>query len=180
MDYESAVTTIEKTIRTIPDYPKPGIMFRDITPVLKDRDAFRACIDALVEKTMGMKVDYIVGIDARGFIIGGAMAYEMGIGFIPARKKGKLPHKSVRVEYELEYGTDALEMHEDALGSEDRVLIVDDLLATGGTAGAVGKLVEKLGAETAGYAFVVELPGLKGRERLDGKEIVSLVKFEGE
>lgn len=155
-------------------------MFRDITPMLKDREAFRACIDALKERTEGMKIDYIVGIDARGFIIGGALAYELGLGFIPARKKGKLPYKSVGVDYSLEYGTATLEMHEDSLGKGDNVLIVDDLLATGGTAGAVGELVRKLGANVLGYAFVVELPDLKGRERLRDGDVISLVRFTGE
>ncbi len=175
-----AMTAVEKAIRSIPDYPKPGIIFRDITPVLKDRDAFRACIEALKAEANGMEIDYVVGIDARGFIIGAALAYELRLGFIPARKKGKLPYRSVSAEYTLEYGTATLEMHEDALGKGDRVLVVDDLLATGGTAAAVGKLVERLGAKVKAYAFVVELPDLGGRKRLGNTRIISLVRFRGE
>ncbi|HUB92452.1 MAG TPA: adenine phosphoribosyltransferase [Candidatus Saccharimonadales bacterium] len=180
MDYESAIRTIEAAVRTIPDYPKPGIMFRDITPVLQDGRAFAACIDALLEKVKGFKADYIVGIEARGFVIGSALAYRMGLGFIPARKKGKLPYKAVSMDYELEYGTATLEMHEDSLRKGDRVLVIDDLLATGGTASAVGRLVEKLGGKVEGYAFVIELPDLRGREKLDGSRIISLVKFLGD
>lgn len=180
MDHESAIRSIEAKIRTIPDYPKPGIMFRDIVPMLGDSETFRACIDVLKEKVSSIKVDYIVGIDARGFIIGAALAYAMGLGFIPARKKGKLPYRSVSVDYALEYGTATLEMHEDSLKKGDRVLVVDDLLATGGTAGAVGELVRKLGGVVEGYVFVVELPELKGREKLKGSRIISLIEFLGE
>lgn len=180
MDHENAIREMEAKIRTIPDYPKAGIMFRDITPMLQDAEAFRKCIEVLKDKVGGMKPDYIVGIDARGFIIGAALAYALGLGFIPARKKGKLPYKSISVDYALEYGKATLEMHEDSLKKGERVLIVDDLLATGGTAAAVGELVEKLGGRIEGYVFVVELPDLKGREKLKGRNIISLIKFIGE
>ena len=180
MDHEDAVRTMEAKIRTIPDYPKPGIMFRDITPMLQDKESFRACIEVLKHEAGKIKADYIVGIDARGFIIGSALAYAMGLGFIPARKKGKLPYKSVSAEYELEYGKATLEMHSDSLGRGDKVLIVDDLLATGGTAKAAGELVEKLGGKVEGYLFVVELPDLKGREKLGRHRVISLIKFIGE
>lgn len=180
MNHESAIRMIEGCIRTIPDYPKPGIMFRDITPVLQNKEAFAACIDLLMDRLRDIKVDYIVGIEARGFIIGSALAYGLGVGFIPARKEGKLPYKSIGVDYSLEYGRAKLEMHEDSLKRGDRVLIIDDLLATGGTASAVGKLVEKLGANVEGYAFVIELPDLNGRDKLKSSKIISLVKFVGE
>jgi adenine phosphoribosyltransferase len=180
MDREAAIRAIESKIRTIPDYPKQGIMFRDITPMLKDKEAFRTCIEVLKEEAKAMKLDYIVGIEARGFIIGSALAYALGLGFIPARKKGKLPYKSISMDYTLEYGTATLEMHEDSLGKGDRVLVVDDLLATGGSAETVGKLVRKLGARIEGYLFVIELEDLKGRERLKGERVISLVKFIGD
>lgn len=180
MESETTLKTIEDRIRSIPDYPKPGINFRDITPMLKDSEAFRACIDLLREKIKGMKINYIVGIDARGFIIGSALAYTLGIGFVPARKKGKLPYKSVSIDYTLEYGKATLEMHEDSFKKGDHILIVDDLLATGGTAGAVGELVRKLGGKLEGYAFVIELPDLKGREKLKDGKIISLIKYHGD
>lgn len=180
MDQEVAIRSIERSIRTIPDYPKPGIMFRDITPMLKDKKAFRDCIDTLKERVKDLRIDCIVGIDARGFIIGSALAYVLGVGFIPARKKGKLPYKSVSADYELEYGTATLEMHEDSIVRGERVLIVDDLLATGGTAGAVGSMVEKLGGRIEAYLFVIELPDLKGRKKLGGHNVISLVKFLGD
>lgn len=180
MDHESQIRIIESRVRTIPDYPKPGIMFRDITPVLKDKEAFRACVDVLKDKTKDMKIDYIVGIDARGFIIGSALAYALGLGFVPARKKGKLPFKTIETEYALEYGTATLQMHSDSVEKGDKVLIVDDLLATGGTAKAVGEMVGRLGGKIEGYVFVIELEDLKGREKLKDGKVISLVKFRGE
>lgn len=180
MNREGLIREIEAKIRTIPDYPKPGIMFRDITPMIQDGPAFKACVELLKEKAAGANADYIVGIEARGFIIGGALANELGIGFIPARKKGKLPYKAISADYALEYGTATIEMHDDALKRGERVLIVDDLLATGGTAMAVGSLVERLGARIEGYLFVIELQDLKGRERLNSVNVFSLVKFAGE
>lgn len=180
MEHEDAIRAMESRIRTIPDYPKPGIMFRDITPMLQDSESFKACIDVLKEEAGRIKADYIVGIEARGFIIGSALAYALGMGFIPARKRGKLPYKSVSVDYELEYGKATLEMHSDSIRKGDRVLVIDDLLATGGTAKAVGDLVEKLGGKVESYLFVVELPDLKGREKLKGKKTISLIKFIGE
>ncbi len=180
MAHEDALALMESRIRTIPDYPKQGIMFRDITPMLQDAEAFGKCIEELRERVRDMKIDYIAGIDARGFIIGSALAYSMGIGFIPARKKGKLPYKSISIDYALEYGTATLEMHEDSFEKGSHILIVDDLLATGGTAGAVGSLVERLGGVIEGYLFVVELPDLRGRERLGAHKIISLIKFLGD
>lgn len=180
MDNIVDIKSLEDRIRSIPDYPKPGINFRDITPLLKDKEAFRNCIKALQQRIKDMRVDYIVGIDARGFIIGSALAYAMGVGFIPARKKGKLPYKSISVDYALEYGTATLEMHKDSLEEGDHVLIVDDLLATGGTARAVGEMVKKLGAKIEGYAFIIELSDLKGREKLEKYPVISLIKYEGE
>ena len=171
---------LEDHIRTIPGFPKPGILFRDITTLLQDKDAFKQAIAELSKKFKNKKIDYVVAVEARGFILGGAIAEKIGAGFIPVRKKGKLPWKTKSVTYELEYGTDTLEIHEDALNPGCRVLIVDDLLATGGTVSAVAKLVEAQGAQIAGVAFVIELDDLKGREKLKKYPLVSLVHFEGE
>ena len=171
---------LAKTIRSIPDFPKPGILFRDITTLIKDRDAFKKSVELLAKKFAREKIDYVVGVEARGFIFGGALATKLRTGFIPIRKKGKLPGKTKGITYSLEYGTDTLEIHEDALSPKDRVLIVDDLLATGGTVRAVADLVEARGAKVVGIGFVIELIDLKGREKLKKYPIVSLVKFEGE
>ncbi len=168
---------LRSSIRDIPDYPKKGIMFKDLTPLLKDRGAFKTCVDALVESVSGMQFDYVLGVEARGFIMGGAVAYRLGRGFIPARKKGKLPYNVVTQEYALEYGTAALDMHVDAIEKGSRVLIIDDLLATGGTALASAKLVEGLGGRVAGMAFVVELGALNGRDKLKGYSVLSLLKY---
>ena len=170
-------TSLKAKIRSIRDYPKKGILFRDITPLLKDRASFRACIAALAKQFSGEGIDYVAGIEARGFILGGALAEKLGVGFVPIRKKGKLPYKKVSVDYELEYGKGTMEAHEDAVEKGSRVLIADDLLATGGTAKASGRLIQKMGAEIAGYAFLVELSDLKGREKLNGSRIISLVKY---
>ncbi len=171
---------LSKSIRSIPDFPKAGILFRDITTLLKDRDAFKKSLDLIVRKFSKTKIDYIVAVEARGFIFGGALADRLRAGFIPVRKKGKLPWKTKSVTYNLEYGTDTLEIHEDALNKNDKVLIIDDLLATGGTVRAVADLVKAQGACIVGIAFVIELVDLHGRDKLKGYPIVSLVEFEGE
>lgn len=173
---------IKSKIRTIPDFPKKGIMFRDITTLLKDADGLREVIDSFVERYRDVPVDIVVGLEARGFILGGAVAYRLGKGFVPVRKKGKLPYRTERHEYELEYGTDVIEMHVDAIAPGDRVLIVDDLLATGGTALAAAKLVEKLGGAIVEMAFIVDLPDVGGRARIAeaGYRMFALCEFEGD
>jgi adenine phosphoribosyltransferase len=168
---------LRKHIRDIPNFPKEGIVFKDITTLLKDKRAFKNAVDVLAAKFKNKKIDYIVGVEARGFIFGSALAYKLGIGFIPVRKKGKLPHKTRSISYQLEYGTDTLEIHEDALTSGSRVLIVDDLLATGGTVKAVADLVKSSGAVIAGIAFLVELSFLKGKDRLKDLQIFSVIKY---
>ena len=169
---------IKTLIRDIPDFPKPGILFRDITTLLRDSDGLRYTIDILAEKCAPLEADYIVGMESRGFIFGVPLAYQLGAGFIPVRKPGKLPAAVHSVEYELEYGTDTLEIHQDALHPPDsRILIVDDLIATGGTAKATAKLVEQSGCTLAGFAFVVELKDLNGRQHLPEVPIVTLVEY---
>lgn len=166
-------------IRDIPDWPKEGVVFKDITPLLASPDGFASAIDTLAEKYEGIGVTKVMGAEARGFIFGGALAYKLGAGFVPARKPGKLPWNTTSVEYELEYGTDSLEMHSDAIGSGDTVLIVDDVLATGGTAAAKAALVEQTGATVAGFAFLIELDFLGGRGKLpEGASIVSLIHVD--
>ncbi|MDA8422355.1 MAG: adenine phosphoribosyltransferase [Nitrospiraceae bacterium] len=176
--------TIKSKIRTIPDYPKKGIMFRDITTLIKDPVGFRLMIDTLTQRYMhvGFQFDTIVGIESRGFIIGSALAYTLGKGFIPIRKKGKLPAEVVSQEYELEYGTDRIEIHKDALKKGERVLLIDDLLATGGTALAAAALVEQLGAKVVEMAFIVDLPDVGGKKKLTAKgyKVFSLTEFEGD
>ncbi|MDQ3934445.1 MAG: adenine phosphoribosyltransferase [Actinomycetota bacterium] len=167
-------------IRDIPDYPKPGIVFRDITPLFLDPEALEHAIGLLTGWAGDLDVDYVVAAEARGFILGGAVAARLGAGFVPARKPGKLPRETSSVEYALEYGTDSLEVHLDALAGGSRVLVHDDLLATGGTAGACCRLVESAGAEVAGCAFVVELGFLGGRAKLEGREVHSLVVYDSE
>ncbi len=168
---------IASFIRNVPDFPKPGIQFKDITTLLQNGAAFRYVIDGLKERYADRRVDAIVGVDARGFIFGAALAYAMELPFVPVRKKGKLPYDTISEDFELEYGTDTVEMHVDAVAKGQRVVLVDDLLATGGTMAAVAKLVSKLGAEIVEIAFIVELPPLKGRERLAGYDVHSLVTF---
>ena len=163
-------------IRDIPDFPKPGILFRDITPLLADATAFRAVVDTIAERYRG-GVDMVLGIESRGFIIGAPVAYAIGSGLALVRKPGKLPAHTFSAQYALEYGTDTLEIHCDAFGHPCRVLIVDDLLATGGTASAAARLVEQLGGEVVACAFVIELAALKGRERLGGYPITSLIEY---
>lgn len=175
---------IKSKIRTIEDYPKKGIMFRDITTLIKDSVGFRLVIDNLTQRyiTGEAKFDMIVGIESRGFIIGGALSYTLGKGFVPIRKKGKLPGEKVSQEYQLEYGTDSVEIHSDALAPGTRVLLIDDLLATGGTALAAAALIEKLGAVVEEMAFIVDLPDVGGRKRLEekGYKVFALTEFEGE
>src|SRR5690554_2999277 len=173
--------TLVSAIRTIPDYPKPGILFRDITTLLGDARAFRRAVDELVHPWAGAKIDKIAGIEARGFILGGAIAHQMSAGFIPIRKKGKLPHETVRVAYSLEYGIDEMEMHKDAVKPGNRVILVDDLIATGGTAEAAVSLLRQMGAEVVAACFVIDLPDLGGRAKLEalGVEVNTLIGFEG-
>ncbi|MBR1825041.1 MAG: adenine phosphoribosyltransferase [Alphaproteobacteria bacterium] len=169
---------IKNSVRNIPDYPKPGIQFKDITTAMRQPEIFKEIIDLLAAHFRERKIDYVVGIDARGFIFGGALAYKLGCGFVPVRKPGKLPADTIAEEYALEYGTDKLEIHKDALKAGDRVVIVDDLVAVGGTAGAAGNLVQKLGATIDSFAFVIELTELGGREKLQNTaEVYSLVRF---
>jgi adenine phosphoribosyltransferase len=175
---------VKSRIRTIPDYPKKGIMFRDITTLIKDPVGFRLIIDNITQRylTNDISFDTIVGIEARGFIIGGALSYTLGKGFIPIRKAGKLPCKVEKQEYALEYGTDTIEIHQDSLGKGEKVLVIDDLLATGGTALAAAALIEKLGAEITEMAFIVNLPDVGGEAKLKkkGYKVFSLTEFEGE
>lgn len=168
---------LKSLIRDIPDFPKPGIMFRDITTLLRDPAGLRYTIDTLAEKCASLSPDYVVGMESRGFIIGTPLAYKLGIGFIPVRKPGKLPAAVHTVEYELEYGTDCLQMHQDALQPGSRVLIVDDLIATGGTACATAQLVQQIECTLVGFAFVIELKDLGGCQRLPSVPIVTLVQY---
>ena len=170
-----------KVIRTIPDYPKKGIMFRDITTLLGNARAFRRAVDEMVQPYAGVRIDKVAGIEARGFILGGAVAHQLSIPFVPVRKKGKLPWKTIGEDYELEYGTDRVEIHEDAVSKGEHVLVVDDLIATGGTALASIKLIERAGAEVVGVSVVIDLPELGGADKLRalGKEVQILVSFEG-
>jgi adenine phosphoribosyltransferase len=176
-----AETDLKAAIRTIPDYPKPGITFRDITTLLGSARAFRRAVDELVQPWAGAKIDKIAGIEARGFIIGGAIAHQLSAGFVPIRKKGKLPHKSVRVAYSLEYGLDEMEMHEDAVAHGERVILVDDLIATGGTAEGAVKLLRQMGANVVAAVFMVDLPDLGGAAKLRALDVAvrTLVSFEG-
>ncbi len=173
---------IKSRIRTVPHYPKQGVMFRDITTLLKDPVGFRITINELVNRYTGVRIDKVAGIEARGFIIGAALAFQLGVGFVPIRKKGKLPAEVVGHDYDLEYGTDRIEMHVDAVSKGNRVLLVDDLIATGGTAEAACKLIESMGGEIVECCFVIDLPDLGGRKRLEkhGQKVFSLCEFEGD
>ncbi|MDY6905016.1 MAG: adenine phosphoribosyltransferase [Thermodesulfobacteriota bacterium] len=171
---------IKAAIRTVPDWPVKGVMFRDITTLLQNPAAFKETIDRFYDRYKDMNIDKIVGIDARGLIFGAPLAYKMEVGFIPVRKKGKLPYKTTGASYALEYGESAVEIHEDAIENGERVLIIDDLIATGGTIEAAIKLVEKLGGEVVECAFVIDLPDLKGKEKIKGYNIFALMEFEGE
>lgn len=168
---------LKQSIRDIPDFPKQGIVFKDITTLLKNKTAFKKVVDMLAKKFKKEKIDLVVGVEARGFIFGAAVAYKLGVGFVPVRKKGKLPYKTKGISYQLEYGTDTLEIHEDAVGPQTRVLIVDDLLATGGTIRAVCDLIKTQKAVVAGVAFVVELRFLKGKDKLKDLDVYSVIKY---
>src|SRR5688572_11475681 len=172
---------LKAAIRTIPDYPKPGIQFRDITTLLGSARAFRRAVDELVQPWAGSKIDKVAGIEARGFIVGGAIAHQVSAGFVPIRKKGKLPHDTVRVAYSLEYGIDEMEMHKDGVAPGERVILVDDLIATGGTAEGAVKLLTQMGADIVAACFVIDLPDLGGRKKLEalGVDVRTLIAFEG-
>jgi adenine phosphoribosyltransferase len=169
--------TLKTRIRHVPDFPKPGILFYDVTTLLRDADGFKLAIDAMAEPYSGKGISLVVGIESRGFILGAAVADRIGAGFVPVRKIGKLPHTTVRVSYELEYGTDSLEMHSDAIDKDQKVLIVDDLLATGGTARATVDLVRKLGGDVHGVAVLIELVALKGRGKLAGENVRAVLEY---
>ncbi len=171
---------LKAIIRNVPDFPKQGIVFRDISTLLADAEAFRVVVGLLAERYRTIRVDAVVGVEARGFIIGGAVAYELGCGFVPVRKPGKLPWRTLREEYELEYGTDAVEMHQDALARGARVVVIDDLLATGGTALATARLCERAGAAVEEIAFMIELSFLNGRSKLKDYPVFSLVQYDSE
>ena len=176
------ISEIKSKIRTIPHFPKQGIMFRDITTLLQDAKGFRDVVQILTARYRDVRVDSVAGIEARGFILGGALAHNLNTGFVPIRKKGKLPYTVEREEYDLEYGKDAIEMHIDSIKKGDKIILVDDLLATGGTAGAAAKLITKLGGEIVEIAFIVDLPELGGRKKLKeaGHKVFTMVEFEGE
>ncbi|WP_404864134.1 adenine phosphoribosyltransferase [Georhizobium sp. MAB10] len=178
---ENRYRDLVSSIRAIPDYPKPGIVFRDITTLLGDPRAFRRAVDDLVHPYAGTKIDKIAGIEARGFILGGAVAHQLSAGFVPIRKKGKLPHDTVRIAYSLEYGVDEMEMHRDAITPGEKVIVVDDLIATGGTAEAACKLLTQMGANIVAACFVIDLPDLGGRKKLEdmGVDVRTLVSFDG-
>ncbi len=180
MSHSDAID-LRAAIRTIPDYPKPGILFRDITTLLGNARAFRRAVDELVNPWAGSKIDKVAGIEARGFIIGGAVAHQVSAGFVPIRKKGKLPYETVRIAYSLEYGIDEMEMHKDAVAQGERVILVDDLIATGGTAEGAVKLLRNMGAEVLAACFVIDLPELGGAAKLRalGVPVRTLVSFEG-
>ena len=163
-------------IRDVPDFPIQGVLFKDITPLLKDAGAFRAAIDDLAERLRDVPADLVVGMESRGFIFAAPLAYALGLGFVPVRRLGKLPAEAIRIDYELEYGTNSFEMHRDAVVRGQRVLVVDDVLATGGTVKATMSLVEQLGGEVAAVAFLIELPALEGRQHLPGRRVVSLLQ----
>jgi adenine phosphoribosyltransferase len=175
------IKELKDSVRTIPDYPKPGIMFRDITTLLGEPQAFRRAVDELVHPYAGGRIDKVAGIEARGFILGGAVAHQLSAGFVPIRKKGKLPHQTVRVSYLLEYGSDEIEMHADALVKGERVVLVDDLIATGGTASAAVELLRQIGAEVVAACFIIDLPELGGADKLRalGISVRTLMSFEG-
>jgi adenine phosphoribosyltransferase len=172
---------LKATIRTIPDYPKPGIMFRDITTLLGDARAFRRAIDELVQPWAGVKIDKVAGMEARGFILGGAVAHQLSTGFVPIRKKGKLPFNKVTIGYSLEYGIDEMEMHEDAVAPGEKVILIDDLIATGGTAEGAVKLLQKIGGEVIAACFVIDLPELGGAKKIEalGVPVRTLIEFSG-
>ena len=174
----STVVNLKDYVAEVPNFPKPGIVFKDITPLLRDPQAFSYVIDTLYDKFKGKKIDAVVGVEARGFIVGAPLAYKLNAGFVPVRKKGKLPGEVIGVEYDLEYGHATLEIKKGAIKPGDKVIIVDDLIATGGTAVAVKQMVESLGGIIEGFAFIIELGFLKGREKLKGYEVYSLITYD--
>ena len=177
MNLDVHIEALKASIRDVPDFPKPGILFKDITTLLQDPILLRRSIDMLAVLCGDLRVDKVVAIESRGFILGGALAYHLGLGFVPVRKPGKLPWRARKASYALEYGSDSLEIHEDGVGPADHVLVVDDVIATGGTALAVASLCEELGARVSGYLFLVELCFLNGRERLAGHDVRSLIQY---
>ena len=180
VDYQKSCDYIKSKVRSIPDWPIKGVIFRDITTLLQDPKAHREVCAIFYDRYANQQIDKIVGIDARGFLFGSVLAYKLDIGFVPIRKKGKLPYKTISESYSLEYGEETVEIHEDALNKNERVVIVDDLMATGGTIAAAVNLVEKLGGDIIECAFVVELPDLNGKSKLNGQKVFSIVEFEGE
>lgn len=180
LDYQKSCEFIKSKVRSIPDWPIEGVIFRDITTLLQDPRAHREVCAIFYDRYANQQIDKIVGIDARGFLFGSVLAYKLDIGFVPIRKKGKLPYKTISESYSLEYGEETVEIHEDALNKNERVVIVDDLMATGGTIAAAVNLVEKLGGDIIECAFVVELPDLNGKSKLNGQKVFSIVEFEGE
>ena len=179
-DYTQSCEYIKSKVRSIPNWPIKGVIFRDITTLLQDPKAFKEICQIFYNRYVNEKVDRIVGIDARGFLFGSVLAVELGIGFVPIRKKGKLPYKTISESYTLEYGEETIEIHEDAIDPGDRIVIIDDLMATGGTIAASAALVEKLGGEILECAFVIELPDLKGREKMGDRNLFAILEFEGE
>ena len=179
-DYTQSCEYIKSKVRSIPNWPIKGVIFRDITTLLQDPKAFKEICQIFYNRYANQKVDRIVGIDARGFLFGSVLAVELGIGFVPIRKKGKLPHKTISESYTLEYGEETIEIHEDAIDRGDRIVIIDDLMATGGTIAASAALVEKLGGDILECAFVIELPDLKGREKMGDRNLFAILEFEGE
>jgi adenine phosphoribosyltransferase len=177
MDLQAEIDFLKGAIRDVPDFPKKGIVFKDITTLLKDPVTFRRAVDLFVVLCGTERVDKVVAVESRGFILGSLVANRLGAGFVPVRKPGKLPARTIKATYDLEYGTDSLEIHEDAVAAGDRVLIVDDVIATGGTARAVGDLTKKLGGAVVAYAFLVELTFLAGREKLHGHKVLSLIRY---
>ena len=171
---------LKESIRSIPDWPIKGVIFRDLTTLMQNPQAFKESCDVLYDRYKDMNIGKVVGIDARGFVFGAVLAYKLGIGFVPVRKKGKLPWKTIQETYSLEYGEDTLEIHEDAVKKGEKVVVVDDLIATGGTVGATVKLLTKLGAKIIECAFVVELPDLKGRDQIQDCKVFAITRFEGE
>jgi adenine phosphoribosyltransferase len=177
MDLETEAAPLKAAIRDVPDFPKPGIVFKDITTLLRDPTLFRRSVDLLVALAGGQPVDKVVAIESRGFLYGGALAHRLGAGLVPVRKPGKLPWRTLEATYALEYGTDTVAMHEDGVGSGDRVLVVDDVIATGGTARATGELVARAGAASVGFLFLVELGFLEGRKKLEGHDVRALIRY---
>ena len=180
LDYTKSCEYIKSKVRSIPNWPIKGVIFRDITTLLQDPKAFKEICQIFYNRYANEKVDRIVGIDARGFLFGSVLAVELGIGFVPIRKKGKLPYKTISESYTLEYGEETIEIHEDAIDRGDRIVIIDDLMATGGTIAASAALVEKLGGDILECAFVIELPDLKGREKMGDRNLFAILEFEGE